>query len=141
MKKLLMMLALVSVFTLSAFAEDTKRNEANWTNLSYVNVPVLKVMESTDGYLVLYQKNRIGTGRVVIPKAWIDGSEDSPRKLKFRTVKTAGEAYMSIVKDNGEFIRVVLNMPVSKLNPIWGVVASGVQLEGTDKDTLEELDF
>ena len=141
MKKIFIMLALVSVFTLSAFAETHEKHEEYWTDLSYVNVPVLKIMESSDAYLVLYQKHGIGTGRTVIPKSWIKGNTETPRKLKFRSVKSEDDAYMSIIEEGGEFKRVILNVPVSKLNPIWGVISSGVPLEGSDKETLEDLDF
>ena len=146
MKKILMILTLLSVFTLSMFAQDTtdttyEKDESKWTNLSYVNVPVLKIMDSKEGYLVTYQKYNVGVGTVVIPKKWARGSVDEPRKLKFRDVSTANDAYMTIMKEDGQFLRVVLNVPVSRSNYIWGIIDRGVELPGVDKDTLEELDL
>lgn len=143
MKKILMILALFSVFTLSMFADDARyeKDESKWTNLSYVNVPVLKIMDSTDGYLVMYQKYKTGVGTVVIPKDWARGTPDEPRKLKFRNVSSANSAYMTVMKEDGQFLRVVLNVPVSRSNYIWGIVQRGVELDGVDKDTLEELEL
>lgn len=147
MKKILIILALFAVFSTTVFA-DTKgasnapdRTEGKWTDISYVNVPVLKVLEGKDGYAVIYQKNKTGVGNVIIPKKWAHGNEETPRKLKFRAVKTQLGAYMTIVKDGGEFKRVILSIPMNKNNAIWGMVDSRKNLEGADKDTLEDLDL
>ena len=146
MKKILMVLAVLSVLTLSVFADSSNtdgqaRNEEKWTEMNYVNVPVLKILEGKDGYAVIYQKNKAGVGNIVIPKKWIKGSPDAPRKLKFRAVNTALGAYMTIVKDGSEFKRVILSVPMNKSNSIWGMVDSRKNMEGADKETLEELEL
>ena len=48
---------------------------------------------------------------------------------------------MTVVKDAGEFKRVILSIPMNKNNSIWGMVDSRKNLEGADKDTLEDLDL
>ena len=147
MKKILMILALFAVFSVAVFAENNSsasapaRTEGKWTDMSYVNVPVLKILEGKDGYAVIYQKNKAGVGNVIIPKNWAHGNPDAPRKLKFRAVKTSVGAYMTVVKDGGEFKRVILSIPMNKSNSIWGLVDSRKNLEGADKDTLEDLEF
>lgn len=147
MKKILVILTLLAVFSAVLFADNNgsanapERTEGKWTEISYVNVPVLKILEGKDGYAVIYQKNKTGVGNVVIPKKWGRGSEDSPRKLKFRSVKTSIGAYMTVVKDGGEFKRVILSIPMNKNNSIWGLVDSRKNMEGADKDTLEDLEF
>lgn len=147
MKKLLMILSVLFVFSFAIFADNSssasapERTEGKWTDISYVNVPVLKVMEGKEGYVVIYQKNKVGVGNVVLPKKWAHGTPDTPRKLKFRQVKTALGAYMTIVKDGGEFKRVILSIPMNKSNSIWGLADYRKQMEGTDKDTLEDLEF
>ena len=147
MKKILMILALLSVFSAALFAENSSsasapaRTEGKWTDISYVNVPVLKILEGKDGYVIIYQKNRAGVGNVIIPKKWAHGTPEAPRKLKFRAVKTSLGSYMTVVKDAGEFKRVILSIPMNKNNSIWGMVDSRKNLEGADKDTLEDLEF
>lgn len=147
MKKILVILTLLAVFSAALFADNNgsanapERTEGKWTELSYVNVPVLKILEGKDGYAVIYQKNKTGVGNVVIPKKWGRGSENSPRKLKFRSVRTSIGAYMTVVKDGGEFKRVILSIPMNKNNSIWGMVDSRKNMEGADKDTLEDLEF
>ena len=147
MKKILVILTLLAVFSAALFADNNgsanapERTEGKWTELSYVNVPVLKILEGKDGYAVIYQKNKTGVGNVVIPKKWGRGSEDSPRKLKFRSVRTSIGAYMTVVKDGGEFKRVILSIPMNKNNSIWGIVDSRKNMQGADKDTLEDLEF
>lgn len=143
MKKLLLILALFSAFTFTVAAQNNgeEKDSAKWSEMSYVNLPILKVYEGKDAYVVLYQKNKVGIGKTVIPKKWAKGSPDEPRKLKFRNTRVAEGAYMSVQKKGGEFHRVVLTLPMSKLNPIWGVADYHKEIEGSDKDTLEELDL
>ena len=100
MKKILMILAVFAVLTTAVFAETSsanapERTEGKWTDISYVNVPVLKILEAKNGYAVIYQKNKTGVGNVIIPKKWIHGTNENPRKLKFRAVKTSLGLYDS----------------------------------------------
>lgn len=147
MKKILIILAVFALLSASIFAADNtsasapERTEGKWTDISYVNVPVLKILEGKDGYAVIYQKNQTGVGNVVIPKKWGKGNAEQPRKLKFRAVKTSLGAYMTVVKDGGEFKRVILSIPMNKSNSIWGMVDSRKNMEGADKDTLDDLEF
>lgn len=143
MKKLLMVLALLSLCTVNVIAQsnavhisDEKKSE-----FSYVNLPIVKVYEGKDAYVVLYQKNKVGIGKTTIPKKWVKGNPESPKKLKFRNTKVADNAYMCVVYKNGEFKRVVLTLPMSKQNSIWGVADYHKEIEGSDKDTMEELDL
>ena len=62
MKRFLMVLVLASIFSMAAIAQSHERTEGKWTDISYVNVPVLKVLEGKDAYAVIYQKNKVGVG-------------------------------------------------------------------------------
>ena len=149
MKKILLVLALFTVFSGLLFAaENTKdsgtsfeRTEGKWSDISYVNVPILKILEGKNAYSIIYQKNQVGVGSVVIPKAWAKGSTDSPRKLKFRKVRSGYNSFMTVIKDEGEFKRVILSVPMNKSDSIWGVADYRKTMEGEDKETLEELEF
>lgn len=139
MKKKLAVVIFALVLSFCTFAAE--KDESKWSSMTYVNIPVLKVLDARNGYLVIYQKNKVGVGSVVIPKDWIKGSEDSPRKLKLRKVRRSMDSYMTIIKEDGEFKRVVLNLPMNKQNSIWGVVKNPNELQGTDKDTLEDIEL
>lgn len=149
MKKILLILALFTVFSGLLFAaENTKdsgtsfeKTEGKWSDISYVNVPILKILEGKNAYSIIYQKNQVGVGSVVIPKAWAKGSSDSPRKLKFRKVRSGYNSFMTVIKDEGEFKRVILSVPMNKSDSIWGVADYRKPMEGEDKETLEELEF
>ena len=145
MKKLMLILSLLTIFNLSLFAANNNANaekdESKWTTLSYTNIPILKVLEGKNGYVVIYQKNKVGTGTVVIPKDWAQGSQDNPRKLSFRKVRRSMDCYMTVQKKDGEFKKVVLNLPMNKQNTIWGVVKGKGELDGCDKDVLEEIEL
>ena len=137
MKKLFVVLTLAALCVSAVFA----KSEASKSKISYYNVPVLKVLDSRDAYVVIYQKNRIGTGSTVIPKQWSNPTQGDVVKLKIRPVRTMENSYMSVYKKDGEFYRVILNLPMNKQNPIWGVVPLGRNIDGSDKDTLEELEL
>ena len=147
MKKLLICLVLFTALVGSVFAAESnisttqEKDESKWSSLSYVTVPILKVLDSREAFVVIYQKDKLGTGSVVIPKAWAKGSPESPRKLKVRTVKYVKDSYMTVVKNDGEFSRVILSLTKSRNNSLWGVVDYRKAVEGIDKTTLEELDI
>ena len=149
MKKTLLILALFTVFSGLLFAAENsndsgtsfEKTEGKWSNLSYVNVPILKILEGKNAYSIIYQKNQVGVGSVVIPKAWVKSSPDSPRKLKFRKVRSGYNSFMTVIKDDGEFKRVILSVPMNKSDSIWGVADYRKTMEGEDKETLEELEF
>lgn len=129
-----------AIFAVPTGANDT--NESNWSSLFYYDVPVLKILDSNDAFVVIYQKNRIGTGTTVIPKKWLLGNKDNPRKLKLRWVGPGKlGSLLTVIKKDGEFNRVILTIPKSKGDPAWGVVPSGTKVDGADKDSLEELDL
>ncbi|WP_027727376.1 hypothetical protein [Treponema sp. C6A8] len=136
MKKLFILIAMAVMFIPSLAAKAQK------SLVTYYSVPVLKVLDSRDAYVVIYQKNKIGTASVLLPKKWCLPTKGEPVKLKVRAVNTMDEAYFSVYKRNGEFYRAVLNVPLKKTNPIWGIVdQKNNRLEGADKETLEELEL
>ena len=143
MKKLLIVFALSSLFSVFAQTKNLspQRDESKWSDVTYVNVPILKVLEGKEAYVIIYQKNKVGVADVVIPKSWTDGSPENPRKLKFRNSKNSITSFMTVIKKGGEFHRVVLTLPMSKQNSIWGLADYHKELEGSDKQTLEELDL
>ncbi|MCK9169334.1 MAG: hypothetical protein M0P01_02860 [Treponema sp.] len=141
MKKILWALfAAMMVCTAVSAAEsgNQTRDESKWTSISYENVPIYKIIESKDAYVIIYGKNRIGYGSTVIPKKWAAGNTGNPRKLKFRTVKGKLLPFMTVVKKDGNFMRVILNVPVSKSNSVWGV-GNDAKMVNTDKESLEDL--
>lgn len=143
MKKLFIIAMFVCLFSTSIFAQSNssgeERDEAKWTTINYTNVPVLKVLEAKEGYIIIYQKNRVGVGTVELPKKWAKGTTEDPRKLKFRAVNTAQNAYMTVVRDGSDFKRVILSIPMNKQNSLWGI--SKKALENPDKDSLEDLEY
>ena len=58
---------------------------------------------------------------------------------KEHIIETKIKPYLSYMKKDGEFYKVIINVPENKNNRVWGVVGSGQQIEGIDKDTLDDL--
>lgn len=140
MKKLAVFAAIALFVSVAAFSQEHEKTDGKWSNFNYYNVPILKIMEAREGFMIIYQKNGIGTGTTVIPKKWAKGNEENPRKLKMRSTSGTVQPYMSVVSKDGEFHRVILTVPVSKRHPVWGVLEyNSTNMEGVDKETLEEL--
>lgn len=142
MKKLLCVFAALACFAVSAFAVPTAFNESheeNWSDMTYVNIPILKILDGRESYVVIYQKNKVGVGEVSVPKRWTKGNKENPAKLKVRDLGRGKlKSYITIVKKNNEFYKVVLNVPRDKHDMVWGVVANGKEPDSS-KETLEEL--
>lgn len=136
---LVLALSCASIMAQDEQSENSGRDESKWGPVSYYNVPVYKVFDSKNAYVVVYGKSRYGAGSTTIPKKWARGNVQNPRKLKFRTVEGTLQPFMTVVSENGEFKRVVLNVPASKSNKIWGVAKESA-VKDADKDTLEKLE-
>ncbi len=145
MKKIIGILLVALTAVAASFAVPTASNETkpeNWSNMTYVNLPIYKILDSTDGYVVVYAKNRIGAGSTVVPKSWNKGNPDKPRKLKIRKLYGGTlKSFMTIVKKNGEFHHVVLTVPTNRSDSVWGIMEGGQKVDGSDKETLEELEI
>ena len=123
MKKIFVVFLLMVIGMTSVFAQK-KFEEAD---VSYVNVPVLKVLEHTKAYVIIYQKNGNDLGCVSIPKQWF--KQGSPeKKAKLRAIDEKINPYVCIYFRNGEFDYLYLNMPKSKANAFWGVLPNGSKL-------------
>ena len=145
MKKLLCALTLAVLALTASFAVPVAYNETsekNWSEMSYIQVPIYKILDSRDAYVIIYAKNKIGVGRTVIPKKWNRSTPDSPRKLQIRELKSGKlKPFMTVVKKSGDFHKVILTIPVDKKNSTWGVVDYHKDIEGSDKETLEEIEL
>ena len=72
MKKKLLILALFTVFSGLLFAAENsndsgtsfEKTEGKWSDLSYVNVPILKILEGKNAYSIIYQKNQVETKKI-----------------------------------------------------------------------------
>jgi hypothetical protein len=139
MKKILCVL-FAAMIVCAAVTAEQERDPSKWASVSYVDVPIYKILESKDAYVVIYGKDRTGTGSTTIPKKWAKGNTETPRKLKFRSVKGKLQPFMTVIKKDGTFLRVILSVPTSKLNSVWGV-ADDSKVTDVNKDTLEDLEL
>lgn len=119
MKKLIIALVLICC-CFALFAEPSYTQSSR----SYVNIPLLKVLESTNNYIVVYINNFDKVTYVSIPKAWFKQGV-AGQKGKVRALPKKLSPYMTLNFDGGEFVDLSLSMPTSKLDSAWGVFAGG----------------
>ena len=143
MKKFLLALAVAASLVIPAIAEEAKQSEPrvwdhgdNISKLTYQNVRFHKIYDTKDAYVILYEKQGIKIGTAVIPKKWSQNTE-GPRKLLFRNATAKIGPYMTILKENGEFLKVLVTVPVDRFNPVWAMAPADMKIEGADADKLE----
>ena len=142
MKKFISALLLAVCLVIPALAQEDSSSENtpiwdhgdNVSSMSYRSAPIYKIMDQTDSYVVLYQKQNLKVGTAVIPKKWAKLGEE--RKLFFRNKPADVEPYMTVFYKDGEFYKVLLTVSASRGDSVWGVVPNGTKVEGTDTDTL-----
>ena len=120
MKKFVISLALIFCCTFSIFAQKAFEQSSK----SYVNVPILKVFEHREAYVVAYVNNANKINYVSVPKIWF--KQGSPeRQAEVRPLQKNLGPYMTICFEDGEFYFLYISMPVSKLDSTWGVFPTG----------------
>lgn len=139
-KRFITALLVSFVIVLSSVAQENQNSKPIWdhgdnvSDITYQNVQIYKIYDSKDAYVVLYAKGGINVGQVTIPKSW---AKTMPRKLEFRNKPVKLSPYMTVIKQNGEFLKVWLTVPLNKLDSIWGVLPNGTQISDVDKESLE----
>lgn len=140
MKKLLVALVVALAAVLPSVAQDSKESKTpvwdhgdNVSNITYQNVRIFKIYDQKDSYVVLYEKQGLKTGTAVIPKSW---AKDQPRKLNFRNAPPKIQPYMTVISQDGSFLKVWVTVSPSRQNSIWGIYPAGQSVEGSDADSL-----
>ena len=143
MKKFILALALAFSLALPVIAQsqDDSAKEYIWdhgdnvSDLSYKNVTIYKVYDQAENYVVLYEKHGIKIGQCNVPKAWIKSQDGNAPRLELRTLAAGLDPYMSVYYKNGSFYKVVLTLPVSRLDATWGVLPHNIKVS-TDVDNF-----
>lgn len=142
MKKLLFALVLAAGMVTAVFAQDAKTKKIwdhgdNVSDLSYQNFVVSRIYDSSDAYIVLYEKAGYEVGKVAIPKSWAyQGTTveaHKTHKLFFRNrIKTLAPM-MTVYYKNGEFYKVILTVSNNKADGTWAVAPNGYE-SGVNQD-------
>ena len=144
MKKLLLTFALAAAMVFSAAADESGKESTprvwdhgdNISSISYQNVRFHKTYDAQDAYVVLYEKQGVKIGTAVIPKKWAKNTEGH-RKLLFRNAPAKIGSYLTIIKKDGEFQKVLVTVPSNRFNPIWAMAPANMEVNGADADTFE----
>ena len=137
MKKFLIALLLAFCAGSFALAQETTPiwdHGDNVSDMTYENYRILKILDQKESYVVLYEKKGVEVGQAVVPKSWY---KEVPRKLDFRHKPGQLNPYMTVLNKGGEFYKVILTVPVSKRDSLWGFIPSSTKVEGTDAASLE----
>lgn len=137
-KKIIIALAALCCALLPAAAEANNAGGHKESSLSYKMAPVYKVMESRDAYVVIYGRYGSKLATAKIPKEWAKYKPDTTRKLTIRSLPPKLNPYITVVKKDGEFHKVILTVPSNKNDTVWGTASnSKVDASGVESIELE----
>lgn len=119
-KKAIFIFALATALLMPIVAEENAGGHKK-SELSYYSTTVYKVLDSHSAYIVLYAKPHNKMGTVTIPKEWARNRPDTIRKLLVRKLPPNTTPYITIVKKNGEFLKVMLTVPTNHKDSLWGI--------------------
>ncbi len=141
-KKILTVLtfSLIAALPLTAQESSSSSTKPIWdhgdnvSKITYQNAQIYKILDSRDAYVVIYARNGIKVGELTIPKSW---AKTTPRKLNIRNSAKGIEPYVTVIKQDGEFLKVWLTIPNNRLDKMWGILPNGTELADLDKDSLQ----
>ncbi len=135
MKRFILAFALVfCIAVLPAVAQSQEGTSHIWdhgnnvSDLSYRNVTIYKIYDQSENYIVLYEKEGIKIGQVNIPKEWVKVQLEGSKKLEMRSLDASLDPYMTVYYRGGEFYKIVLNLPNTRLSSVWGVAPSTLKV-------------
>lgn len=129
-RKGILFIVFSALMALPALAQDTK------ANISYMSAPIYKVLDSTNAYVVFYGKYGAEIGIVTIPKKWSKWQKDQPRKLVIREMPRKMSPYITVVKKDDKFLKVMLTIPTDHNNRVWGI-ADNKKVDQSEPESIE----
>lgn len=139
MKKIIMALAVALAVTVSAVAQSSSSSTPIWNHgdnvseLSYQSVPIYKIMQTKDAYIVFYLGHGMKVESQVIPKDWAKRGDE--KKLYFRHKAPGLESSMTVFYRGGSFDHVILTVEPNPMDPLWAVAPHGTKVD-TNIDSL-----
>lgn len=121
---------LTALLAFPALAQTTK------ADISYYSAPVYKILDSTNAYVVFYGKYGADLGIVTIPKKWSKWQKDTPRKLTIRELPRKMSPYITVVKKDNKFLKVMLTIPTDHNNRVWGI-ADNHKVDQSEPESIE----
>lgn len=131
MKKLIIIF-LVSLLCFSLYAQQ----ETEEQDLFYINVPIVRVYDHIDAYVVHYLKGNMSVGQVFVPKVWFNTQETN--KSRLRPLAKGVEPYMTVIYEAGTFQKVYINMPINRRHSSWKILSRNIDVASKmNTETLE----
>ncbi|MBO4320570.1 MAG: hypothetical protein J5857_08890 [Treponema sp.] len=140
MKKIIMALAVALAVTVSAVAQSSSSSTPIWnhgdnvSDVSYESVPIYKILQTTDAYIVIYLARGMKVESLIIPKEW--GKYGDGKKLYFRNKAAGLDSSMTVFYKGDSFDHVILTVNLNPLDPLWGIAPHGTKVD-TNIDTLD----
>lgn len=137
MKKFVLAALVTLCMVLPTFATASWKHGNNESAYSYKSAVIYRILETSDAYVVKYAKSGVAIGQTVVPKKWL---KDRPCQLQVRFLPRQLTPYITVIKKDGAFYKVVLNLPESKMDSVWGILRRGskISAEGVESVELEE---
>jgi hypothetical protein len=132
MKKIIFALIFLALI-MPVFSQDNSRNT---TDMYYINVPIEKIYQTGQGYVILYRKGTNQIGTVSIPYEWF--TDSAGRAEMMRLPSGPDWPTMSVFYKSGEFSHVRVYVHRLSGHRTWGLFPGNVDTRQyfTDTDTF-----
>lgn len=128
MKRNMLLAAVLLMCAVSVLSAAELESESEYY---YINVPVVKVLQHQDGYVVIYRQAGYKIGSTVIPMKWFKAPEN---KAQLGYIDKALGPYLTVYYKGPDIERIKLNVPPRRDDPVWGIVPN-------DSDTAGKFDI
>ncbi len=112
MKKACMLVLLV-LFSALLFGETLE------SSYSYVTYNIFKILQSSEGYVIMYPKADATMGQIYVPIEWFKPGD---KKAFLQDKVKQLPSVLTVFYKNGEFSHVKIVVPTNRSLPIWSVL-------------------
>ncbi|HZK19583.1 MAG TPA: hypothetical protein VFC68_02530, partial [Treponemataceae bacterium] len=89
------------------------------SSITYQTVPILKIYDAADAYLVLYQSSQANIARVAFPKEWFK-TRDIRAHIRDTSEKIG--SFLTVFYKDGVFYRLTVSVSLDRRNDVWGII-------------------
>ncbi|MGP1587011.1 MAG: hypothetical protein ACTTHG_01570 [Treponemataceae bacterium] len=122
------------LFACAAFAQSSTEEKDDYF---YINVPIVRVYDHLDAYIVNYQKGSMGIGEVCIPKEWF--TTNLTDKCRVRPLPRLVQPYMTVIFKGGALKKIYLTMPTDRRDPSWKILSKDVDISSKMNKDISTL--
>ncbi|MCX7655188.1 MAG: hypothetical protein N2Z76_01540 [Treponemataceae bacterium] len=123
----------------SGGVQEYPKSSGQWSDMFYVNIPIVKIYPYSEGFMVLYQKSGAQLGRLYLPERWFTSAGGKGELVMLDNDTTW--PYLVVFYKEGKFAHVRLYVKRSRTHQSWGILPQGTNLSEYFKSDDLKIEF